>query len=84
MKYNVEVIVSYKKGVLDPQSAAISGAISSLGYQNIENLTISKKFNFQISGREKKEVEEQVESLCRKLLANPVIENYQYIIGEEK
>ncbi|SHK12368.1 phosphoribosylformylglycinamidine synthase [Anaerobranca californiensis DSM 14826] len=84
MKYNVEVIVSFKKGVLDPQSAAVSGAIASLGYDNIVNLTISKKFNFQISGSTRDIVEEQVDNLCRKLLANPVIENYHYSIWEEK
>lgn len=84
MKFNVEVIVEFRKGILDPQSQAIQGAIASLGYDNVTKLKVGKKFNFIIEESNKEDASQKVEELCKKLLANPVIENYHYTIGEDK
>lgn len=80
MKFNVEVTVGFKKGILDPQSQAIAGAITSLGYESVKEISMSKRFNLVIVGDSQREVEKTVEELCKKLLANTVIENYQYAV----
>ncbi|QNO15247.1 phosphoribosylformylglycinamidine synthase subunit PurS [Alkalicella caledoniensis] len=80
MKFNVEVTVEFKKGILDPQSQAIAGAIVSLGYESVKEISMSKRFNLVIVGDSQGEVEKTVEELCKKLLANTVIENYQYAV----
>lgn len=84
MKFFAEVTVEYKKGILDPQSQAIQGAIASLGYSNVTELKVSKRFNFVINESVRETALEKVEELCKKLFANAVIENYHYSIREEK
>ena len=84
MKFYAEVKVEFRKGILDPQSQAIQGAIESLGYNNVKDLKVSKQFNFLVEESEKEAALQKVEELCKNLLANPVIENYHYTIREEK
>lgn len=84
MKFFAEVTVEYRKGILDPQSQAIQGAIVSLGYDNVKELKVSKRFNFLVEESKREAALQKVEELCKKLLANPVIENYHYTIREEK
>ncbi|WP_017472821.1 phosphoribosylformylglycinamidine synthase subunit PurS [Amphibacillus jilinensis] len=76
----VNIHITLKEGVLDPQGKAIEGSLNTLGYQGVEDVRVGKLIEMTFSDSE--QVTEQVEQMCQKLLANPVIENYSYTIEE--
>lgn len=79
--YKVTVYVTYKDSVLDPQGEAVKGAVHRMGYESVENIRIGKYFEIQVSKNEK-DVEQVIEEICDKLLANVVMETYRYEIQE--
>ncbi|MDR1521961.1 MAG: phosphoribosylformylglycinamidine synthase subunit PurS [Streptococcaceae bacterium] len=79
--YEVKVYVTYKESVLDPQGEAVKGAIHRLGYSEIKDVRIGKYFEIQIEKSNRK-VENVVEEICDKLLANVNMETYRYAIAE--
>jgi phosphoribosylformylglycinamidine synthase len=78
--YNAKVTVRQKKGLLDPQGVAIGGALRSLGYSQVSEVKVGKFIEIALKAKDKKEAEKKVEEMCKKLLANPVIEVYSYEI----
>ncbi|MCZ0704314.1 phosphoribosylformylglycinamidine synthase [Natronobacillus azotifigens] len=76
----VKIHITLKEGVLDPQGKAVQGSLNTLGYQSVEEVRIGKYLELILA--DDANVEEQVEEMCKKLLANPVIENYQYTVEE--
>ncbi len=70
------VTVTLKNGVLDPQGKAIEGALGALGFDGIGQVRQGKVFDLQIESADKAKAEEDLKSMCEKLLANTVIENY--------
>lgn len=79
--YKVTVYVTYKDSVLDPQGEAVKGAVHRMGYESVENIRIGKYFEIQVS-KDEKDVEQVIEEICDKLLANVVMETYRYEIQE--
>ncbi|SDC10132.1 phosphoribosylformylglycinamidine synthase [Pelagirhabdus alkalitolerans] len=77
---NVNVHITLKEGVLDPEGKAIEGSLHNLGYEGIEDVRVGKLINLTFDNSDR--IEEKVEEICRKLLANPVIENYTYTIED--
>ena len=69
--------VTLKAGVLDPQGKAIEGALGSLGFSGVEHVRQGKYFEIDISGSDKAKAKSQLDDMCKKLLANTVIENYE-------
>jgi len=76
MKWKVTVIVRLKEGLNDPEGRVIGNALRNLGYF-VENLRVPKYFEFEL---ESEEPEQEVEEMCRKLLANPLIHSWEYSI----
>ena len=72
----VEVIVSLKDGVLDPQGKAIGHALESLGHNEIKEIKVGKVITLEIAGEDRAAIQKEVEVMCESLLANTVIENY--------
>lgn len=72
----VEVIVSLKEGVLDPQGKAIGHALESLGHKDIKEVKVGKVITLEIAGEDRAAIQKEVEVMCESLLANTVIENY--------
>ena len=70
------VHVTLKPGVLDPQGKAIEHALSALGIDGVEEVRQGKYIEIELAGGDKAAAQAQVEKMCRKLLANTVIENY--------
>jgi phosphoribosylformylglycinamidine synthase PurS subunit len=70
------VHVSLKTGVLDPQGKAIGNALASLGFTGIGEVRQGKLIEIEIEGTDRAAAREKIEAMCRDLLANPVIENY--------
>jgi len=78
----VSTIITLKKEVLDPQGKVIKSALNGMGFNNINQIRQGKYFEIDIDEKDKKKAEEQVENMCKKLLANLVIEDYK-IIGSQ-
>ena len=72
----VEVIVSLKDGVLDPQGKAIGHALESLGHKDIKEVKVGKVITLEIAGEDRAAIQKEVEVMCESLLAHTVIENY--------
>ncbi|MFS0752672.1 phosphoribosylformylglycinamidine synthase subunit PurS [Oceanobacillus sp. 1P07AA] len=72
----VTVYITLKPGVLDPQGKAIQESLQSLGYQEVEDARVGKYIELQVE--EGPNIEERITEMCDRLLANPVIENYQF------
>ena len=72
----VHVVVKPKEAVLDPQGAAVRDAMRHLGMPEVRNVRIGKFLEIEVDGDEPG-VEERLRGLCRDLLSNPVIEDYE-------
>ena len=70
------VTVTLKSGVLDPQGQAIEGSLKSLGFSGVANVRQGKVFDVVLEGTDEDVARSQLTSMCEKLLANTVIENY--------
>ena len=78
----VRVLVTLKPGVLDPQGKTVRNALESLGFKGLTDLRIGKVMEIKMDGVSPEEARAQVEEMCQKLLANPVIEDYRYEVEE--
>ena len=72
----VQVHVRLKPAVLDPQGKAIGDALATLGFSGVAEVRQGKLFELDLAETEPIRAREQVEAMCRELLANPVIEDY--------
>ncbi len=75
----ISAIITLKKDVLDPQGKVIHQALDSMGFKNINEVRQGKYFEIDVNEDDPKKAEDLVESMCKKLLANLVIENYKII-----
>lgn len=79
--YKVKVYVTLKESVLDPQGTAVKHSLQSLGYQEVSDVRIGKYMELAIE-KSDRSIDDVVNEICDKLLANPVIENYRYEVEE--
>ena len=77
-----KVHVTLKPTVNDPQGLTILGALHSLGFSSARDVRAGKYLEVRLEGKSREEAEAQVEEMCRKLLANPVIETYSFEVRE--
>ena len=75
MKFSVTVTL--KKDVLDPQGKVVQNTLQSLGMDNLKNVRQGKYFEIEIDDQNKDIAEKKVDDMCKKLLANLVIEDYK-------
>ena len=75
----IKAIVTLKKSVLDPQGTVIQQTLDGMGFNNVSNIRQGKFFEIDIDEKDQKKAEEKVEDMCKKLLANLVIEDYKII-----
>jgi phosphoribosylformylglycinamidine synthase len=73
-----KIHVTLKPGILDPQGKAIEHALDSLGFTNAANVRVGKYMELDVNESDKTKAEAQVKSMCEKLLANNIIEEYRY------
>ena len=78
----VSVIITLKKDVLDPQGKVIHQTLNGMGFDRINEVRQGKYFEIDTNENDKKTAEEKVEEMCKKLLANLVIEDFK-IIGSQ-
>jgi len=75
----VNVYVTLKPSLLDSQGKVVQGALENLGYSSVESVRMGKYIQLEIADGNGK-LEADVDEMCRKLLSNPVIEDYRYEI----
>jgi phosphoribosylformylglycinamidine synthase len=74
--FRVEVRVTPRRGILDPQGSAVQGALRSLGFGGVEDVHVGRLVRFTLAAGSEGEASERVDAMCRQLLANPVTEDY--------
>jgi len=83
MNWKVEIKTMLKKSILDPQGQAVESGLDALGYKNVSDVNVGKHMELVIEDVDsKEEVETQIEEMCERLLANPVIEDYTFQVEE--
>jgi len=82
MKFTASVLIRMKKGLLDPQGTTIGGSLKSLGFAGISDVKVGKLIEIALEAKGKAEAGKMIENMCKKLLANPVIEVFNYEIKE--
>ena len=75
----ISVIITLKKDVLDPQGKVIHQTLDGMGFNDINEVRQGKYFEIDTQENDPKKAKDKVEDMCKKLLANLVIENYKII-----
>jgi len=75
----ISVIITLKKDVLDPQGKVIHQTLDGMGFNDINEVRQGKYFEIDTKENDPKNAKDKVEEMCKKLLANLVIENYKII-----
>jgi phosphoribosylformylglycinamidine synthase subunit PurS len=76
------VLVRPKQGILDPQGAAVESSLRHLGFA-VGDARVGRVVDLEVTGDDAAAVREQVERMCEQLLANPLIESYEVLVGED-
>jgi phosphoribosylformylglycinamidine synthase len=74
--FSARIDVTHLPGVLDPQGATVERALPALGYTNVSGVSIGKTIRLALEAPSEDAARAQVEEMCQRLLANPVIERY--------
>jgi len=77
------VYVRLKKGVLDPQGATIKKALEGLGYPEVRDLRVGKVMELELDETDRPRALARLDEMCRRLLANPVIEEYSCEVEDD-
>ena len=75
MKFSVTITL--KKDVLDPQGKVVQNTLQNLGMDNLKNIRQGKYFEIELNDVDQKKAEKKVDDMCKKLLANLIIEDYK-------
>ena len=80
--YRAKVLIKRRPSILDPQGKAVEIGAQHLGLTNIKNTRIGKYIEFDVDTEDKTEAEKEVSNYCNKLLANPIMEDYEFTLSE--
>jgi len=75
----VKVIITLKNGVLDPQGKAIQQTLNTMNFADVKEVRQGKYFEIEVDNKDEAKSKEKVEDMCKKLLANLVIEDYKIL-----
>tara|TARA_Y100000589_G_C26884065_1_gene519253 strand:- start:176 stop:427 length:252 start_codon:yes stop_codon:yes gene_type:complete len=81
MKFKINIFL--KKGVLDPEGKAIENALLNNGYNKVNNVRVGKTISLNIKSDIKSDALEQVTLMCKEMLVNNVIEDFEIVSSEE-
>jgi phosphoribosylformylglycinamidine synthase subunit PurS len=79
-----KVIVTPKPVVNDPQGLTVAQGLRTLGFDEVAEVRVGKYIEIQVTAEHKREARERVEEMCRKLLANHVIEDFRFEVQENE
>ena len=75
----IKVVVTLKNGVLDPQGKAIQQTLGGMGFKKVDDVRQGKYFEIEINDNDEKKAKSFAEEMCKKLLANLVIEDFKIL-----
>lgn len=76
--WQAEIYVTFKRGVLDPQGETIRSGLVALGFQSVAGVRVGKYMVVQLAASDEAAARSAVDEMCRRLLANPVMEEYRF------
>ncbi len=76
-KYHARIYVTLRPSVLDPAGTAVQSGLAHMGYADVESVRIGKYIEVNLSATDETQATQQLDEMCDKLFANPVIENYR-------
>jgi phosphoribosylformylglycinamidine synthase PurS subunit len=82
VRFEVRVEVTHRPGILDPAGATVERALPALGWGNVSQVRIGKSIRLVIDAPDEAAATAQVEEMCRRVLTNPVIEDYELSLRE--
>jgi phosphoribosylformylglycinamidine synthase len=77
MRFRVEVLVTLKDGLADPQGKAVEGSLPALGWTNVSDVRVGKVVRLELDASDAEAACAQVAEMATRLLSNPVIEDYE-------
>ncbi len=80
MKYIAEINVMPQKALLDPQGKAVTAVIHNNGFKKLDNVRVGKHITLEVEAATQAEAEQQVDEVCRKVLHNPIMESYEFVV----
>ena len=78
----VRLSVTLKKGVLDPQGKAVISSLHRLGFNEVDDVRVGKYLELSLQEKDRTKASSRIDEMCKKLLANPVIEDARYEFTE--
>jgi phosphoribosylformylglycinamidine synthase PurS subunit len=81
--FKVSVYVTPKRGVVDPQGAVVERALPGLGHTTAGNIRVGRYITLEVEGSDPNKAKADVDDMCRRLLANPIIEDYRFEISAD-
>jgi len=82
MKFKVEIDVMPLKNLLDPQGKAVSASMKNIDLPEIHDVRIGKHISLHVEAEDKGKAEEKVDTACKKLLVNEIMESYEFKVVE--
>jgi phosphoribosylformylglycinamidine synthase len=80
--YHARIYITLRSSVLDPAGTAVQSGIKQMGYPDVEGVRIGKYVEMNLKAQNEAEAKTQLDRICDRLLANPVIENYRFEIEQ--
>lgn len=81
MKFIAQIDVMPKKEILDPQGKAVTGSMKNIGLSEITNVRVGKHISLEVNAATESEAREKVDNACKQLLANLIMESYEFTIA---
>ena len=82
MKYAAHINIMPLKALLDPQGKAVTGSMKNLNLSEIDNVRIGRHITLEVDAATKETAQQKVDEACKKLLANPIMESYDFTLAE--
>ena len=83
MKFTAEIDIMPLKALLDPQGKAVTNSMKNIGLSDIDNVRIGRHITLEVDASTQKDAESTVETACKKLLANQIMEGYNFSLTEK-
>lgn len=78
----VTVHIRRRSDIADPPGSTVARALRDLGYGEVRSVRINRTIELEVDGRDREEIGRAVADMCERLLANPVLEDYEVVVGE--
>ena len=83
MRFRAGIHVTLKPSVLDPQGVAVLHALGSLGFDEVTDVRVGRYIELRLTAADEAAARQRVSAMCETLLANTVIERYEFTLGAE-